>query len=321
MMVPSMVTERSHQYSARLLIDWLNARYESDFRLTEASGDAFMAVDGEGRAAVFVAPLWDDDETWSAKLRAIEQRLAAAAVDGAFILWVPPKAAIPSEEPDASDFVERVVAVAREMPAGARAEVTFPVQVTLGKMRDEGGYASVIGGLSRWWTRITEKVNGTFHVEASRVHRITRDGEAREKLWDNIGALSHGIQVGQAADFSVDEAWTLQRLPDATPSEGQALAWQAAGLAIIGAPPDIDSADGVLLRRGARKRLAEANDALGSLDVATRCVGLVASYEYADLEGVSSVVKALTPSLFSGIDLICVITDGEVRPTFAPKAL
>jgi hypothetical protein len=261
---------------------------------------------------VFVAPLWDDDEGWSAKLRATDQRLAAAALDGSFILWVPPKADLPTEEPDASDFIERVLAVAREMPAGARAEVTFPVQVTLGKMREEGGYASVIGGLSRWWTRITEKVNGTFHVETSRVHRITRDGEGRERLWENIGALSHGIDVGQAADFMVDEAWTLQRLPDHDDNSG---------FAIIGAPPGIDPADGVLLRRMARKRLAEAGEVLARTDVTSSCVGLVASYEYADLEGVSSVVKALTPSLFSDIDVICVLADGEVRPTFAPKTL
>jgi hypothetical protein len=187
----------------------------------------------------------------------------------------------------------------------------------------------VIGGLSRWWTRITEKVNGTFHVEASRVHRITRDGEGRERLWDNIGALSHGIDVGQAADFSVEEAWTLQRLPE--PDVGDAFQPRvASGFAIIGAPPSIDPADGVLLRRGARKRLAEANQAFemlasGGLDdvppTSIKSVGLVAAYEYAELEGVSAVVKALTPSLFSGIEVICVLADSEIRPTFAPRTL
>jgi hypothetical protein len=119
----------------------------------------------------------------------------------------------------------------------------------------------------------------------------------------------------------VDEAWTLQRLPEGIGGPGLQPGVGSSGFAIIGAPPSIDPADGVLLRRMARKRLAEAGEVLARTDVTSRCVGLVASYEYAELEGVSSVVKALTPSLFSDIDVICVLADGEVRPTFAPRTL
>ncbi len=304
--------DRLARYGARLLIDWLNRRFESQFDLGEAQGDALVASDGTHRLGLYVAPLWEEEPAWEERLRAMEERLRGGNVRGAFLLWVPPKADVPVDEPDASDFVQRVQVAAAPLPPGGRTEVTFPVTVELGKMREEGGYASVIGGMSRWWTRITEKVNGTFHVNSTAVHRLTIDGEVRERLWDNIGALSLGIDVGQAADFEVEEAWTLQRLPASE---------QGAGFAIAGAPPETDPTEGILVRRMARKRLAAANEALNALDVELRSAGLIGSYEYAELEGASATVKALDPSLFSRLQVVGVLADGDVRPTFLPREL
>jgi hypothetical protein len=118
--------------------------------------------------------------------------------------------------------------------------------------------------------------------------------------------------VGQAADFEVEEAWTLQRLP-ASESE--------IGFAIAGAPPGADPTEGIIVRRMARKRLAAANEALDALDVELSAVGLVGAYEYAELEGAGATVKALDPSLFSRLQVVCILADGDVRPTFLPKAL
>ena len=131
----------------------------------------------------------------------------------------PPAALVPHEGPDARDFLQRVQAGVSSLPEDARTAVTFPVTLKLVKTREEGGYASVIGGLSRWWTRITENVNGTFHVNSTAIHRLTLDGETRERLWTDIGRLSRGLDRGQAADFDVDDSWTLPRLnePDYHP--------------------------------------------------------------------------------------------------------
>ncbi|MEX1255583.1 MAG: hypothetical protein WEE64_14690 [Dehalococcoidia bacterium] len=308
-MAPS---DRLARYSARLLVEWLNGRFESQLSLTEAPEGETIATDGAHRAGVYVAPLWEENAAWEELLRSMEERLSAGNVRGPFLLWVPPGAQVPVEEPDASDFVQRVQVAAAPLPPGARTEVRFPVTVKLAKMRVEGGYASVIGGMSRWWTRITEKVNGTFHVDSTAVHRLTLDGEGRERLWENIGALSHGLDVGQAADFEVEEAWTLQRLP-ASETES--------GFAIAGAPPGADATEGIVVRRMARKRLAAANEALDALEVDLRAVGLIGVYEYAELEGASSTVKALDPSLFSRLQVVSILADGDVRPTFLPRAL
>ena len=304
-----MSSDRLALACARLLLDWLNGRYEASFAVSDASGGAILATDGERRLGLYVAPLWERENApeWEERLRAAEERLGG---DGAYVLWVPPQAGVPVDEPEASAFVQRVQEAAASLDPGARTEVTFPRPVRLAKVREEGGYASVTGGLSRWWTRVTENVQGTFAVDAKAVHRITRDGDAREKLWEHIGLISQGVELGQAAEFEVDEAWTLQRLADGEP-----------GTTLIGAPPEVDPTDGILVRRTARKRLAAANEALAALDAGARAVGLAGVYEFAELETAGATVKALDPSLYSRLQVVSIIADGEVRPTFAPKAL
>jgi len=304
-----MSTELAVAFSARMLQNWINVRFETNFGTPEASGNTFIAADSDRKAGIFVASLWDEDEGWNEHLAKMEARLDSSG--GAYLLWVPPGATVPHEEPDASDFVQRVQAAIVQLPPSARTEVMFPVDVKLAKVREEGGYASVIGGLNRWWTRITENVTGTFHVDSSKIHRLTMDGESREKLWSDIGSLSHSVDVGQSAEFEVNEAWTLHRLAD----DG------ATGLAIVGAPPNVDPTDGIGVRRNVRKRLAVANEALGGMEVDLRVVGLVGAYEYAELETAGSTVKAVSADLFNRIEVIAVLADGEVKPTFVPKAL
>ena len=302
----------STRYGARLLLDWLNQRFETRFELSDTQGEAFVASDGEHRVGLYVAPLWEEEATWEERLRSLAERLDATGTEGSFLLWVPPRADVPAEEPKASDFVLRVQMAATPLPPGGRTEVTFPVTIKMGKMRDEGGYASVVGGLSRWWTRITENVQGTYHVDSSALHRLSNDGEAREQLWQTIGQIAAGVELGQAADFEIEDAWTLQRLPESSTE---------AGFAIVGAPPSVDPTEGIMVRRSARRRLLAANEALGALDVELRAVGLIGSYEYAELEGASVTIKALDPSLFSRLPVVCILADGEVRPTFLPRSL
>ncbi len=307
-------SDRVARYCVLLLLDWLNERFDARFELSDAAGEAMLASDGEHRAGVFVAPLWESEAAgaWQERLRALEERLDAAAVsDGPFLLWVPPRADVPVEEPGLTDFVQRVAAMTASLPRGGRTEVMFPATVKMAKVREEGGYASVMGGLSRWWTRITENVQGTYHVDGTAVHRLTRDGDAREQLWQNIGLIAQGVEVGQAAEFEIEEAWTLQRLPEQ----------QEHGFALAGAPPSSDPTEGILVRRVARKRLQQANEALGALDVELRAVGLIGIYEYAELEGAGATVKALDPSLYARLEAVGVLADGEVRPTFLPRSL
>jgi hypothetical protein len=187
----------------------------------------------------------------------------------------------------------------------------LPVAVQMAKVRDEGGYASVIGGLSRWWTLITERVNGTFHVNSSKMRRAPQSSQLREKLFERIGEIAAPMNTGEAVEFDTYEAWTVQRLPEEPLGES--------GFAIVQAPPKIDPADGTLMRRLVRKRLKDASTVLAAVEADVKGVGLIAIYEYAEHENVGSFVKSLAPDVYAGLPLICAVVDGEVRPIFLPR--
>src|ERR1700694_4282715 len=119
-----MPAERRTRLLAKLLLEWLNERYGMSFALapaTDATG-ALVATDGARRAGVYVAPMWEEDAAWEERLSSMEQRLEGIS-DGAYILWVPPKADIPLDEPGASYFVQRVTTAATALTSGARTEV------------------------------------------------------------------------------------------------------------------------------------------------------------------------------------------------------
>lgn len=320
-----MTPDRIDTYAAALLIDWFAGRTGRAYTITSrddgaptvcraASADGADGADRALTLAIAIAKLYEPESDPAAEdaRRFMEERLSAGLVRGPHALWVPPKASVPGDEPDASDFAQRVQQAAAPLQPGGRAEVELPVSVQMAKMRDEGGYASVIGGLARWWTLITERVNGTFHVNSAKMRRAPQSSALRETLFDRIGEISKGLSKGDAIEFDTVEAWTVQRLPREPLGE--------TGFAIAQAPPKIDPADGTLMRRLVRKRLKEANAALEGIDADLKGVGLIAIYEYAEHENVASFVKSLDPALFARLGLVAAIVDGEVRPVFLPRS-
>ena len=308
--------QRLMTYTAALLVDWFAERSGRPYALDRASDGetpVFVATSDAGTLAVAVAPLWEPeaDPAAEAARLAMEERLDAGNVRGPYLIWVPPRGAVPAEEPGTSDFAMRAQLACAPLQAGGRTEIDLPVQVQLAKVREEGGYASVVGGLSRFWTSITERVNGTFHVNSLQLHRAPQAEPVRTVLLDRIGELSRGLKVGDAVEFDCAEAWTVQRLRTEPLGEQ--------GFAIAQAPPKIDPADGTLMRRIVRKRLKAANEALAAVPADVKGVGLLAIYEYAEHENVGSFVKSLDPGLFAGLQIVAALVDGEVRPVFQPR--
>jgi hypothetical protein len=218
---------------------------------------------------------------------------------------VPPRAAVPADEPAASDFVMRAQLAAAPMQDGARNELDLPVKLQLAKVRDEGGYASVIGGLSRYWTAITERVDGTFHVNSMQLRRAPADEARRYALLDRLGEASRLLGVGDAVEIEASESWTLQRL------HTEPLGMR--GWAIAQAPPGIDPTDGTLMRRLVRRRLKEAAGALAPVEADVKGVGLIAIYEHAEHENLGAFVKSLDPGLYAKLGFVAATVDGEVR--------
>lgn len=308
---------RLSAYAAQLVSAWYGGRTGREYALVSSRDDGavpvFVGIGDAGRLALAVAPLWEAEQDTAAEeaREFMEERLSGGLVRGPHILWVPPRGAVPFDEPQASDFVQRVQQAAGPLQPGERGEVQLDVAIQLAKMRDEGGYASVIGGLSRWWTLITERVSGTVHVNSSQMRRAPQSAALREKVFDRIGELAKPLQVTDAIEFDTIEAWTVQRLAEAPLGE--------TGFAIAQAPPKIDPADGTLMRRLVRRRLKDAADALESVDADVKGVALMAIYEYSEHENVGSFVKSLDPALFAKLGLICAVVDGEVRPIFQPR--
>jgi hypothetical protein len=308
--------DRTLTYAASLLVDWFAERSGHPYtieRAIDGETPVFVATSDAGTLALAMAALWEaesDPAAEQARL-AMQERLDAGSVRGPYLVWVPPRGSVPGEEPGASDFAMRVQLATASMQPGDRAEIDLPVKVQLAKVREEGGYASVVGGLSRFWTSITERVNGTFHVNSLQLRRAPQAEPVRTALLDRIGELSRGLKVGDAVEFDCAEAWTVQRLRNEPLGER--------GFAIVQAPPKIDPSDGSLMRRIVRKRLKAANETLAAVQADVKGAGLLAIYDYAEHENVGSFVKSLDPGLFAGLGIVAAVVDGEVRPVFQPR--
>jgi hypothetical protein len=303
-------TERTDVYAAALVADWLSpsgATYSLE-RIVDGDSPVAVARSGEGSAAIAVARLWDTDAATPAEAAriAMESRLGEGSVRGPYLVWAPPRASVPQQEPAASEFVMRTQLATAAMQPGSRNEIDLPVKIQLGKSREGGGYASVIGGLSRFWTLITERVNGTFSVNSSQLRRAPQSERARNEIFDRIAEAARGLGVGDAAEIEAIEAWTVQRLSEEPLGES--------GFAIAQAPPEVDPSDGTLMRRLVRKRLKDASAALAGVEADAKGVAMLAIYEYAEHENVGSFVKSVDPSLYARLDFVVALVDGEVRP-------
>jgi len=309
--------DRLVPYCAELFLDWLRERYERPFALTgeppaEGPDDAppvLAASDGQHRLALIVDRLYEtDDPAWEARRGALEERLSSE-VRGAVLLWVPPGGRLPSGEPWESDFVLRFKVVASPLPPGGRGEMELPVELRLAKTGDEGAFVSVVGGLSHHWTTISEGVQGAYYMDSTKLHRLTANEEKRRLLFEQVSERAAGLELQTGTEFEASEAWTVQRL-----REGE-------GVAMVAARPSFDPSDGISVRRNLRRRVGAANARFEGRPADLHALVLAGVYEYAADEGASAALKGFDPSLYSNIDLVCILADGEVRVALMPRVL
>ncbi len=310
---------KDREYAARLFLAWLNERYQRAFAPTSLDGPVWYAEDASkpasGRIALVSEALCEAPPDWDARRAALEQRLDEAR-PGSYLLWVPPGGRLPADEPDESEWVRRVVLGASKLASGRMGEVRLPAVLTLAKVRDEGGYASVSGGLSRLWTTITERVHGTFYVDSRALNRFTRNEAERGELFDQIAMLSQGIETGQAVEFEHEDAWSVQRL-----ARGPAATGLTDGWAIAGCPDGFDPNDGASVRRLLRSRLAAAHEALGAGRDAVKAVVLIGAYDYMEDENAGPSLRGFDPSVTAALDIVALVADTEVKPLLLSRGL
>jgi hypothetical protein len=307
------------RYLGQLFLAWFNQRHGRDFALlpeetdtAQGSGLAqavFWASDGQYRLALAADRLYEsEDAAWNQRRQEVEDRLTSA-LHSPHLVWMPPQARLPDPEPYESRFVARVQMGAAPLVAGGRSEVSLSVPLRLGKMRDDGAYVSVVGALSRHWSAISERVKGAFNLDSLALHRLSQRPEAREEIFAQIADYSSRLSVGEGVQFDGEEAWTIQKL-----AEGEEVL-------IVGCPPSFDPTDGTNLRRLMRRRVAAANETLGSLQADVKALALVGIWEYAEDEGAGATLRGFDPGIYSNIDVIAVLADGEVRPALTARTL
>jgi hypothetical protein len=300
---------REAEVGLDLLLAWLDQVHERRFSVTEREEISPGAVGVLCRAdsiclAVEVHTILGptENEPWLSLRDELERSLAVDASDG-IAVWLPAGADLPSAEADIAEFVRLTRQAAHALGLGERGSVRLPINLYLRKTGDEGGLMSVVGGLNRYWARLTERARGSFGLDSMRLHRLPDDAEELDKLLATIWEGAEGLgPPGESMEIETIDAWTVQRLRGTE------------GTAIIGVPPEETKEMGLAVRRNVRRILAGAGPRLRGREADVRALVLMGYYPHIEEEGVSTALRGYDPSLYAGLDFLCLAADGQVTP-------
>jgi hypothetical protein len=286
-----------------LFLRWLNEAQQRGFHIADSPGGAAVAVDGAIRLAVEVRPLLGKTENteWLAARDRLEEQIAVAA-SSPVAIWVPAGAELPAGEPAASEFVELVRQTATKLGPGERTHVPLPVTLFLRKTADSGSVVSTTGGLNPHWARFTGRVNGSFDLDSTRLHRLPEGDEHLDALIEAVVDLSAKLEAGTWAEIETIDAWTVQRLAE----EGEST--------IIAVPASQVRDMGLAVRRNLRRTLGEVVPSLRSSESELAALVLVGYYAHLEDEGATIALRGFSPALYSGVDFLVLVTDGLVKP-------
>lgn len=296
------------QVALRLFVAWLGQRYARSTRVGTVE-----TTDGVLRADITVGRRWtlaltaldtlspDTDIAFEAARAAVEHRLDAAGRSVA--LWVPRSAPLPGEEPAISELA---LAVEAAQPiADGRLEVRRPVEIYLRRTARTGSVVTVLGGLSGDWAAFTNRVPGTFQLDARQLHRLPFAEDERQALIERIIAVASQPEVDELQTIPAEDVWSANDL-----GEG--------GSAVLGTPrPETDEWSAAL-RRSLRRLLAQAGPAAAASTDASALLVLGAA-TYAQEEKLSWALRGMDPALYAGYDIIAIAADGVVKPLLEPR--
>ncbi|HEU4759789.1 MAG TPA: hypothetical protein VFT91_07385 [Dehalococcoidia bacterium] len=286
-----------------LFLDWLNRIHARAFRTDEFAHPG-LAVDGPLRIAVEVHPLVGptENQPWLALRDQLQQEIARD-LPGAYALWLPAGADLPSGAEEAAGFVRRVREAAAGLQPGDRSYVPLPITLYLRRTQQEGTLVSVSGGLNPHWARLSERVQGAFDLDSTRLHRLPESDEHLERLMETVWERARQLDSpGQWVEIETIDAWTVQRL-----AAGE-------GLAIVGVPPEETQDMGLAVRRNFRRLLAAAGRRLRQREADLRALVALGYYPRLEQEGATTALRGYDPALYADIDFICLAADGLIKP-------
>ncbi len=304
-----------------LFLDWLNRTHERRFQIETRTEAGATARDGAISLAVEARPLLGPTENreWLAARDALQEQIAAG-LPVAIALWLPAGAGLPAGEPLTSEFTSLVRQTAVRLGPRERSHVPLPVSLFLHKASDAGGVVSVTGALNPYWARFTEHVRGTYDLDSTRLHRLPESDEHLQQLIQTIIDQAAQLDAGRSAEIQTIDAWTVQR------RRGRQ------GVTIIGVPPGEIDDMGLTVRRNLRRLLASSGPSLrgreadpstsstggptsgGGSGQALRALALLGYYPRIEQEGATTAMRGYDPVLYSGLDFVCLVADGLVKP-------
>src|SRR5439155_525283 len=157
------------------------------------------------------------------------------------------------------------------------------------------------GGLNPHWARFTGRVNGTFDLDSTRLHRLPDSEEHLNGLIDTVVERSSKLEAGRWAEIETIDAWTVQRISED-------------GRTTIFAVPASEARDmGLAVRRNLRRILGEEVPLLRAGDSELTALVLLGHYPRLEDEGATIALRGFSPGLYSGVDFLVLVTDGLVK--------
>ena len=284
-----------------LFLHWLREGHGRGFAVKGCDG-VVTASDGEFTLAASVASLVPvEDERWDAARERLESQIAEG-LPARIALWAPSGAALPSEEPAASEFAEAVRLRAVKLGPQERAHLSLPIRILLRKNNSTGGVISATGGLSPHWATFTGRVQGSFDLDSTALHRLPESSEHLEKLIEQIVEIAGEMSDGEVRESETIDAWTVQRLSGDN------------GCTIIGLPHAATEDIGLAVRRNFRRLLRDAVPPLREAEADLRALIVIGYYPRIEMEGATTAIRGYDPTSYSGLDFVCLVADGVVKP-------
>lgn len=290
-----------------LFLYWLRETYQRGFQVRER-GELISAVDGEHVLSIAVRRLVPfEDASWE-RQRTLLEELIAEDLPARIALWAPSGADLPRDEPAVSEFVALVRQSALKLGPHERSRVPLPIELRLRKSQETGGVVSVTGGLNPHWAKFTERVRGSYDLDSTELHRLPESEGHLEALLDAIVERTKELEAGQITTLETIDAWTVQRLSG------------AGGVTIVGVPPAAAADLGLAVRRNFRRTLSDVGPKLRAAAEKVRALVVLAPYARVEQEGATTALRGYDPALFTGIDFICLVVDGVIKPLIQPPS-
>lgn len=312
------------QAALHLVASWMSERYFRTFRPVAGDPGVFDAVlqQRDRRVGVTIGALWEPAgpvpgaDAIAAMLTADMRAEGSSIEAGGYAVWVPPKAALPTTEPQISNLRITLARGLGGLAPGEAREVRLPLTLVLAKLSDEGAYVSVTGGLAPEWTTISEGVPGSYHLDSRGLYRLPEERAEIDLIVTRVRDRAALLQPGEVTDVQVHDTWTVSRLPAGAPE----------GVVVMASPPEVDPLDGTLVRRMLRRHVQravaqrEAARAAGQQDDLSALVLLGALAHVKD-ELATAALRGMNPAAYGGLDLIAIVADAAVRQVLQPRAL